>query len=181
MVLIYGSIIGAKWIDSCAKEYFPNAKRCMDSFHVTQWATEALDGVRQDTARKASREYHRRAAAFREEAAKAKREACEEVLESLRGEIQQTEREILARFPRRGRPSKEKRERMDSLAASRCRLETMEAACKAPVLVPEEDLPPEQQAALRELGAMARAVRARSMHWGTTRRSAPKTRTTASA
>ena len=28
------------------KDYFPNAKRCVDPFHVVEWATEALDKVR---------------------------------------------------------------------------------------------------------------------------------------
>lgn len=150
---------GAKWIDSCVEEYFPNAKRCMDSFHVTQWAMEALDGVRRDTARKAFREYRQRSIAFRKEAADAERKAREDALESLRAEIRQAEQELLARFPRRGRPSKEKREHMDSLAAARRRLKELEAACKAPAEVAETDLPPKQQAALQELDAMARAVR----------------------
>ena len=29
---------GAKWIDQCMAEYLPNAERCMDPFHVVQWA-----------------------------------------------------------------------------------------------------------------------------------------------
>ena len=37
---------GAKWITDCVKEYFPNAERCVDPFHVVEWATEALDKVR---------------------------------------------------------------------------------------------------------------------------------------
>lgn len=37
---------GAKWIQSCIDEFCPNAERCIDPFHVVQWATEALDKVR---------------------------------------------------------------------------------------------------------------------------------------
>lgn len=37
---------GARWITDCVKEYFPNAERCVDPFHVVEWATEALDKVR---------------------------------------------------------------------------------------------------------------------------------------
>jgi hypothetical protein len=37
---------GARWITDCVKKYFPNAERCVDPFHVVEWATEALDKVR---------------------------------------------------------------------------------------------------------------------------------------
>ena len=37
---------GAKWIQECINEYCPNAKRCIDPFHVVQWAVDAVDQVR---------------------------------------------------------------------------------------------------------------------------------------
>lgn len=37
---------GAKWIDACINEFCPEAERCIDPFHVVQWAMEALDKVR---------------------------------------------------------------------------------------------------------------------------------------
>ena len=37
---------GAKWIDACIKKYCPNVIRCLDGFHVIEWAQEALDYVR---------------------------------------------------------------------------------------------------------------------------------------
>ena len=37
---------GAKWIQECIDGYCPEAKRCIDPFHVVQWATEALDEAR---------------------------------------------------------------------------------------------------------------------------------------
>ncbi len=37
---------GARWIDTVMQEYIPNATRCMDSFHVVEWAIKALDEVR---------------------------------------------------------------------------------------------------------------------------------------
>lgn len=37
---------GARWIDESLAEMLPNAKRCVDPFHVVAWATEALDKVR---------------------------------------------------------------------------------------------------------------------------------------
>ncbi len=36
----------AEWIDGVVAERCPNAVRCMDPFHVTQWASKALDEVR---------------------------------------------------------------------------------------------------------------------------------------
>lgn len=39
---------GARWIDDCLKKYIPNCTRCIDAFHVVQWATEALDQVRRE-------------------------------------------------------------------------------------------------------------------------------------
>jgi len=44
MQLVSGD--GAKWIQACIDAYCPKAKRCIDPFHVVQWATEALDEVR---------------------------------------------------------------------------------------------------------------------------------------
>jgi transposase len=37
---------GAGWIADCVAEHCPNAERCIDTFHVVQWATESLDDVR---------------------------------------------------------------------------------------------------------------------------------------
>lgn len=37
---------GAGWIAEAVKKYLPQAVRCIDSFHVVEWALEALDKVR---------------------------------------------------------------------------------------------------------------------------------------
>ncbi len=37
---------GAAWIDEAVRERAPQAVRCVDPFHVVQWATKALDEVR---------------------------------------------------------------------------------------------------------------------------------------
>jgi transposase len=47
---------GAGWIKDCVAEYCPNAERCIDPFHVVQWATEALDEVRRGAWREARKE-----------------------------------------------------------------------------------------------------------------------------
>ncbi|SDB67838.1 ISL3 family transposase [Butyrivibrio sp. INlla16] len=44
---------GARWITDCVNEYIPNAKRCVDPFHVVEWTMEALDSVRTDAWREA--------------------------------------------------------------------------------------------------------------------------------
>lgn len=44
---------GAKWIDECIKTYCPNANRCVDPFHVVEWAMDTLDSVRVDAWREA--------------------------------------------------------------------------------------------------------------------------------
>lgn len=94
---------GASWIDSCM-EYFPNATRCIDSFHVVQWVNSALDDVRIATAAKARREYNKLKAEYVEaekEAAAAREKAKQEYQDAL---------SELAAMPRLGRPSSRKLE-----------------------------------------------------------------------
>ena len=43
---------GARWITDCVNHYTPECIRCMDSFHVVEWANSALDSVRLDEYRK---------------------------------------------------------------------------------------------------------------------------------
>ena len=102
---------GARWIDSCTKAYFPNATRCIDFFHVVEWANEKLDKVRTATAAKASREYDLRKQEFR----KAEAEAAE-IAEAARQKRVAAEAELAA-MPKRGRPSKRKQELLDFLAS----------------------------------------------------------------
>lgn len=42
----YVSGDGARWIDECIEQYVPHAKRCVDPFHVVQWAGQAVDMLR---------------------------------------------------------------------------------------------------------------------------------------
>ena len=44
---------GARWITDAAKDFCPNARRCVDPFHVVEWANEALDSMRIDAWRRA--------------------------------------------------------------------------------------------------------------------------------
>jgi transposase len=44
---------GAKWITECVNEFTPDCERCVDPFHVVEWAMEALDEVRREAWREA--------------------------------------------------------------------------------------------------------------------------------
>ena len=40
---------GARWISETMGEYCPKAERCLDSFHLVEWANESLDKVRAES------------------------------------------------------------------------------------------------------------------------------------
>ena len=101
---------GASWIDSCCKEFFPKATRCIDFFHVAQWINKALDEVRIGTAAKARREYNR----LRDEYIKAETEAAA-AAEKAKQKYNDAVSE-LAGMPRRGRPSAHKLELISFIA-----------------------------------------------------------------
>ena len=50
---------GANWITECVNEFTPDCERCVDPFHVVQWAMEALDEVRREVWREAYDEFTR--------------------------------------------------------------------------------------------------------------------------
>lgn len=39
---------GARWITDCVNEFTPECERCIDPFHVVEWAMDALDEVHRD-------------------------------------------------------------------------------------------------------------------------------------
>lgn len=47
---------GAKWITECVNEFAPECERCVDAFHVVEWAMKALDDVRIEAWREAHEE-----------------------------------------------------------------------------------------------------------------------------
>ena len=47
---------GARWITDCVNQFTPGCERCVDPFHVVEWAMEALDEVRREAWRKAHTE-----------------------------------------------------------------------------------------------------------------------------
>ena len=40
---------GARWISETMDEYIPNADRCLDMYHMVEWAQEAIDTVRKES------------------------------------------------------------------------------------------------------------------------------------
>ena len=47
---------GARWITDCVNEFTPSCERCVDPFHVVEWAMDALDEVRREVWREAHAE-----------------------------------------------------------------------------------------------------------------------------
>ena len=101
---------GARWIDACTRNYFPNAKRCVDFFHVVSWANEVLDEIRSSTASKARKEYNAQKKQYQEEESK-RQDQVVQLLEKLKDAKNQ-----LAEFPRRGRPSAAKKALLEHIA-----------------------------------------------------------------
>lgn len=50
---------GAKWITECVNNFTPGCERCVDPFHVVEWAMEKLDEVRREAWREAEGEAKR--------------------------------------------------------------------------------------------------------------------------
>lgn len=145
---------GAKWIDTCTKNYFKNAKRCVDFFYgcgadvVVQWANEALDKVRSSTATKAANEYKRLLAEF-----KAEEQQEAEITADLKKSLKEAEDE-LAGMPHRGRPSKRRKELEEFVAQTRDLLAQKEEAQQSGKKAGrprKEQLSPEHQQILDEL------------------------------
>ena len=171
---------GAKWIDTCTKECFPNATRCIDFFHVVEWANEALDKVRIATAAKAAREYDSRKEEFWKAEVKAIQdtEPAETPTDGAQGKHEQelldfiagvTEAPLtetaglqrraaeaeLAAMPVRGRPSKRKQE---LLAFLRGKLETLPSQETSPKKK-KGKLSSEQQEILDKLQDKAKTIK----------------------
>lgn len=108
---------GARWIDQCVKEYFKNAKRCIDFFHVVGWTNEALDKVRTSAQQAATREVNK----MTEELLRQEKEESEQK-KKIKEECKRIEKEI-ASMPSRGRPSARKKELLEYLESLHEQLE----------------------------------------------------------
>ena len=138
---------GASWIDSCCKEFFPNATRCIDFFHVAQWINKALDDVRISTAAKAKREYNR----LKDDYIKAEADTAA-AAEKAFLEYQKALDE-LSKMPHRGRPSNRKLELLEFIAEYKvAQAQESEELRPRPVGRPKKmQLTPEHEKSLKEL------------------------------
>ena len=144
---------GAKWIDTCVKTYFPNATRCIDFFHVAEWANEKLDKVRTATASKASAEYERR----KKEYQKAEAEAALAAQEAAK-QWEAAEAELEA-MPKRGRPSRRKLELLSFLADLQETMRPEQRKSGKRGRPRKEQLTPEHQEMLDRLAERAKSIK----------------------
>ena len=144
---------GAQWIDTCTRTYFPNATRCIDFFHVVEWANEKLDKVRTATAAKAAREYDRRKQEFQ----KAEAEAAE-AAENARQQRMAAEAELAA-MPKHGRPSRRKQDLLAFLEGQLEFLPPVTSPSKKKGRPRKEQFTLEHQEILDHLQNRARAIK----------------------
>ena len=144
---------GARWIDTCVRDYFPNAIRCIDFFHVAEWANEKLDKVRTATAAKASAEYERRKKEYQKAESEEARAA-----EEAEKQRQAAEAE-LATMPKRGRPSRRKLELLSFLASLQEAMQPEQRKFGKRGRPRKEQLSPEHQEILDKLSEKAKSIK----------------------
>lgn len=149
---------GAQWIDQCVEQYFPNATRCIDFFHVAEWANEKLDLVRTATAGKAKREYEHRREQLRQEEAR-EQEARDSLRQEILGLIRPVEEE-LASYPQKpGRPCRRKRELLSRLKELREMLPEEPEVPKKQGRPRKDALSPEHQEEVDLLASRAKDIK----------------------
>ena len=145
----------AKWIDWAVKNYFPNADRCIDFFHVCQWANDALDDVRVSTARKAELEFKE----TKEELDKLARQTYTD-FDSIQ-EMREQATSELAGMCKKGRKSNRQKE-LESFLIRTTNIDSLDALDKEDlfIFVPENlQLSKEQQAYLFDYWDCVKAVK----------------------
>ena len=104
---------GAKWITSSVKEYCPNATRCLDPFHVVEWANEALDSMRIDAWHRAHAELNR----LIKEAERKKRERESDEIKAMRERVNKIKRSKYALGKNPENLTKNQQERLEMIQA----------------------------------------------------------------
>lgn len=138
---------GARWIDECVKAYFKKSRRCIDFFHAVGWVNEALDKVRNNARYKAARDVEQMKKEFKEAEA-----AEQEEIRKTMTELENTEKELKS-MPRRGRPSKRRKELEQYVIQLKKQLETYKNTQEITI---SED---EYKAAIEELSALPKRGR----------------------
>lgn len=116
---------GAKWIDKCTKEYFANAQRCIDFFHVVERMKKEFQKIEDDE---------------------------KEAVWKIKQEIKKAKTELEA-LPKRGRPSKHKKELTEYISELEKQLDSY---TKQPEITVSED---EYKAAVKELESLPKRGR----------------------
>lgn len=140
---------GARWIDECTSEYFVNARRCTDFFHVVSWANDSLDQVKNRARRQAERDVDQMKKNLHEE----KEERRKTILETEK-KLSEARSELNS-LPRKGRPSNRRRELEKYIEELEEQLQELREASQAAVKVSEE----EYLAAKKELESMPKKGR----------------------
>ena len=70
---------GARWITDAVAKYCPNATRCLDPFHVVEWANDALGSMRIDAWRRAREKLAEMVRKYKEEGIADDKEVKEEI------------------------------------------------------------------------------------------------------
>lgn len=138
---------GARWITSCTTHYFKNAIRCIDPFHVTEWVNGALDVTRS----KARSDAAAQAAELEKEFVGADTKLSKQA-EVVNNELTRA-REELDAMPKKGRPSRRKKELILYIAELEKQLEDLTHP-EVPIVTEEE-----YKAACEELAAMPKKGR----------------------
>lgn len=70
---------GARWITDAVQRYCPNARRCLDPFHVVEWANDALGSMRIDAWRRAREKLSEMVRKYKEDGVAGDRDVKEEI------------------------------------------------------------------------------------------------------
>ena len=70
---------GARWITDAVAKYCPNATRCLDPFHVVEWANDALGSMRIDAWRRAREKLSEMVRKYKEDGVAGDRDVKEEI------------------------------------------------------------------------------------------------------
>lgn len=137
---------GARWIDACTNQYFHNARRCVDFFHVVGWLTEALDKAKNRIRSQAVHEVEQ----MKNEFKAAEKEEKEEIRKT-ETELDKALKELKS-ISGKGHPSKRKKELQEYIDQLKERLNNYH---EPTVNISEE----EYNAAVEELSGMPKRGR----------------------
>ncbi len=145
---------GARWIDSCTQKYFPNAKRCVDFFHVVGWVNEALDKIRTSAQSEAAHEAKRLTVAYKDA-------EIEQAVQTGKAEDKLKDaQEQLDRMPKRGRPGKAKKDLQEYIKSLKQQIDELRNPTYDPISEEEYNAAREKLAAMPRKGRRSKRQKA---------------------